>query len=87
MNKRILNKVVLGASVLAVLAGCASVSRTVRTYSPEKLTCAELREEWKNIKDFDREATKQGTRNLGYGQIDSRRDDIRKAARAKKCKL
>lgn len=80
-------KMIVVCTVLVGVVGCSTVSRTIRTYSPKSLTCAELREEWKNINDFDREATRQGTRDLGFGQIDSRRNDIKQAARAKKCKL
>ena len=95
MHKHILIKVVLGVGVMVAFAGCASVSRVVGAsvsrvtggQSPEQLSCEGLRDEWRNIQDFDREETKRGTRKFGFGQIDSRRDDIRKAARAKRCKL
>lgn len=84
---KMMKTVVLGGVFLFVISGCSTISRSVRTYSPSSLTCDELREEWKNISDFDREATKRGTRDLGFGRIDSRRNDIKKAAREKKCKL
>lgn len=49
--------------------------------------CADLREDWKNITDFDREATRQGTRRFGWGQIDVRKNDVKREAREKHCKL
>ncbi|MGL4766605.1 MAG: hypothetical protein ACRCV6_00750 [Formosimonas sp.] len=80
-------KISIVVAVLLSVAGCSTVSRSVRTHMPSKLTCEEIREELKNINDLDREASKRGTRGLAYGQIDSRQEDLKKAAREKKCKI